>query len=433
MKITLHKNQGIVFRSTSRFKVIAAGRRFGKTVMACVILFYEALRNKDSVYWLVAPTYGQAKELAWDILLKMIPEELMAKKPNESELKITLRNGSSIHLKGADNPDTLVGRGLRGMVIDEVAKIRNHKRVWEEILRPSLSDYQGFCIFISTPMGKNYFWELWLKGQRKEEGYESWQFKTVDNPFIPRSEIKAAQATTSERYFRQEYEASFEDFTGLIWPEFDPKKDVIEPFEIPSWWECLGVIDTAVSGTTASLKVFVDDKECLYVVSEFYDQDKRVSEVCAAIRSWNPGKWIMDPAAKINNRRDSEGKLYSLYNEFVEHGIVANPAENEVLGGINRVAELFKAGKIKIFKNCKNLIAELERYHWAEQREVISGITRPQPYKHFDHACDCLRYAVMSRPYSPEKPKEFSSGLTVESYLEQVEYQQMVRSGGLND
>lgn len=395
MKITLHRNQGTVFRSTSRFKVVAAGRRFGKTVLACVILFCHALQNKDRIYWLVAPTYGQAKELAWDILLKMIPPNLMAKKPNESELKITLRTGSTIHLKGADNPETLVGRGLSGLVIDEVTKIRNHKRVWEEILRPTLADYKGFCLFISTPMGKNYFWELWTKGQRKEEDYESWQFKSADNPFIDRAEIESARRTSSDRYFKQEWEASFEDFTGLVWPEFEYKKHVVEPFEIPKWWETIGAIDPAMAGTTASLFGAVDEDGCLYITGEYYEQNRRVSEVSDSIRG-KCSRWVIDPASQIRSV-NREGRLFSIFDEFSDNGICPRPAENDVDAGINRVAEYLKQGKIKIFKTCKNLLAEIERYHWTEERETVGGIQRPKPYKAFDHAVDCFRYLVMSR------------------------------------
>jgi len=374
-----------------------------------VILFYNALKNKDGVYWYVAPTYGQAKELAWDILNRMIPVELMKKKPNESELKITLLNGATIHLKGADNPETLVGRGLRGIIIDEVAKIRNNKRVWEEILRPSLSDYQGFAVFISTPQGKDYFWDLWMKGQRKEDGYESWQFKTEDNPFIPRSEIKAAQDTMTDRYFRQEYEASFEDFTGLVWPEFDEKLCVIDPFEIPNWWESVSAIDTAMSGTTAALKAVIDEYGCIYIVSEYYEQNKRASEVSEAIRDWNPGAWYIDPAAKIKNVPRA-GQLFGLFDEYADNGIHAWPAENDVNAGINRVAEYFRAGKLKIFRNCTNLIQEIEKYHWSDERETNSGILTPKPYKSFDHACDAMRYIVMSRKSKAVKTVAIKEG-----------------------
>lgn len=403
MEITLHMCQGIVFQSTSRFKVIAAGRRFGKTVLACIILFLEALKNKDGIYWLVAPTYGQAKELAWNILIRMIPMEMLAKRPNESELKFSFKNGAEIHLKGADNPDTLVGRGLRGLVIDEVARIRNHQRVWEEILSPSLSDYQGFCIFISTPQGKNYFWQLFMKGQKKEDGFESWQFKTEDNPHIPRSEIKAAEDRMNERYFRQEYLASFEDYTGMVYPEFNNKTHVITPFEIPAWWERVGTIDPAMSGTTACLYGAVDENGKLFIFGEYYEQNRRASEVSDVIRG-KCERWYIDPASQVRTS-SRQGNLYSLFDEYADNGVYPIIAENDVFAGINRVAEYFKNGRLKIFANCKNLIAELERYHWSEERETSLGILEPKPYKAFDHACDCLRYLVMSRVQGAKEPK----------------------------
>lgn len=407
MKLKLHHCQGIVYLSTSRFKVIAAGRRFGKTVLACIILFLEAMKNKDGIYWLVAPTYGQAKELAWNILIKMIPQEVLMKKPNESELKFSFKNGAEIHLKGADNPDTLVGRGLKGLVIDEVARIRNHRRVWEEILSPSLSDYQGWCIFISTPQGKNYFWELFIKGQKKEEDFESWQFKTEDNPYIPRSEIKAAKDRMNERYFRQEYEACFEDYTGLVWPEFEYKKHVIDPIEIPNWYEKVGAIDPAISGTTCALFGATDENGVLYITGEYYEQNMRVSEASDVIRG-KCSRWYIDPASR---RKDTirQGQIYSLFDEYSDNGIYPICAENDVDAGINRVAEYFKKGKVKIFSTCKNLIAELERYHWSEEREGGLGIAKPQPYKAYDHACDALRYLIMSRASESLQPKPHST------------------------
>lgn len=398
MKITLHRNQGIVFKSTSRFKVLAAGRRFGKTILACVILFVNCLRVKNGLFWYVSPTYKQTKQIAWKILLRLIPREVLAKKPNETELSFVFKNGTELVLKGADNPDSLRGTGLDGLVVDEFASIRNAHSVWQEVLRPALTDKLGWCLFIGTPKGKNAFWELWMKGQRKEDGFESWRFKTEDNPFIPRSEIKEAQSQLNERYFRQEYEASFEDFTGLIWPEFEEKIHVIDPIEIPDWWEKTSVIDTAVSGTTAALRSAVDDAGCVYVFTEYYEQNKRVSEVTESILPWEPKLWLIDPAAKIRNQRNSLGNLYSLYDEYSDNGIMAWPAENDVNAGINRVAEYFKNNRIKIFRNCKNLIDEISKYHWAEERETVSGIAVAKPFKHYDHACDCLRYLIMGRP-----------------------------------
>jgi len=333
--------------------------------------------------------------ISWEMLLKMTPEHLIAKK-NEVELEVQLINGSSICLKGADNEDSLRGVGLDYVVLDEYASMKPN--VWQEIIRPMLTDRQAPALFIGTPKGKNHFWQLWMKGQRKENGYNSYQAKTEDNPYIPRSEIKEAKAQMSERNFRQEHEASFEDFTGLIWPEFDENTHVIEPKEIPDWWETVACIDVAVSGTTAALLAAIDDAGCIYFIKEYYEQNKRASEVMDAIKHWNPKLWLIDPAAKIKNQRNALGNLYTLYDEYSDTGIQPWPAENDVMAGINRFAEYLKNNKIKIFNTLTNYRAELMIYHWAEERETTLGVSKPVPYKDKDHLCDAGRYIVMSRP-----------------------------------
>lgn len=403
MVITLHRNQGIVFQSTSRFKVLAAGRRFGKTILACVILFISCLRIKNGLFWYVSPTYKQTKQIAWKILLKLIPARVLAKKPNETELSFQFKNGTELVLKGADNPDSLRGTGLDGLVVDEYASIRNAKSVWEEVLRPSLTDKLGWCLFIGTPKGKNAFWEIFMKGQRREDGYESWRFKTEDNPFIDRSEIREAQEQLSERFFRQEYEASFEDYTGLIWPEFDGKVHVIDPMVLPVHYERIAALDPAITGITASLAAYVDENGGLYIAEEYYEKDKRASEVAEVIKG-RADRWWCDPAGnkKTENRK---GVMFSLFDEYAENGIHMMAAQNDVNAGINRVAEYFKAGKINIFRNCHNLIRELERYHWSDEKETSNGMLQPKPFKSNDHACDCLRYLVMSR-FESKKPDE---------------------------
>jgi len=432
--IHLHKNQGTVLGSTSRFKVLAAGRRFGKTILACVVLFLGCLKIKNGLFWYVSPTYKQTKQIAWKILLRLIPEQFLAKKPNETELSFTFKNGTELVLKGADNPDSLRGTGLDGLVIDEFASIRNAQSVWQEVLRPALTDKLGWCFFIGTPKGKNAFWELWMKGQRKEDGFESWRFKTEDNPFINRSEIKEAESSLNDRYFRQEYEASFEDYTGLVWPEYsdDPKHGcVVDPFEIPEWWEKIGVIDVAVSGTTAALLAAIDESGTVYFIKEYYERNKRASEVMDAIKGWNPSMWLIDPAAKIKNQRNSLGELYTLYDEYSDCGIMPYPAENDVDAGINRFGEYLKAGRIKVFSSLKNYRSELVIYHWADERETVNGISRPVPYKAKDHLCDCGRYVIMSRPARAEKEEVIVKGSFEE--WDWMEKRQSMRRGNANE
>jgi PBSX family phage terminase large subunit len=385
---------------------VVAGRRWGKTRLAIITLIYKAVSKKTKV-WLIAPTYKQAEMIAWKLLQELIPPTSIAKK-NEVKLSLELDNGSEICLKGADNEDSLRGVGLDYCVLDEYAQMKPN--VWHEIVRPMLTDTKGGALFIGTPQGKNALWELYTKGQREEDGFRSWTFRTVDNPYIDSEEIEQAKKELPERYFRQEYEASFEDYIGLIYPEFN-KEHVIEPFYIPNMYPRVATIDPALSGTTAVLKAAVNEDGDLIIYDEFYEQNKRASEVAESVKEENV-TWYIDPsAAKPEMQR--EGKLYSFHDEYSEAGIHTLPAESDIEAGINRMGEWFKRNKIKIFKTCKNLIWELERYHWSEERETVSGMVKPKPYKKDDHLCDCLRYLVMSRqdkarfkeePINPNSP-----------------------------
>ena len=403
LEFKLHENQAKVWESPSRYRVLVAGRRFGKTTLAVVELIISALSKPDSLLWYVSPTYRQSKMICWKLLQKLLPPELTVKK-NESELSVQFANGSIIELKGADNRDSLRGTGLDGIVIDEFASIYDNWAVWNEILRPSLADKKGWVLFIGTPKGKDAFYELWVRGERKDRDWHSWRFKTTDNPFIDPKEIEDAKLESPERYFRQEFEASFEDFHGLIYPEFKHKYHVVDPIKIPKGVNRVAAIDPAITGTTGVLKCFIDEDGDLYIYSEYYEKNKRVSEIAERIQE-DDIFWIIDPSA-LKRGGTKEGKLYSLYNEFSDYGISPYLAEKDVDAGINRTGEYFKRNRIKIFKNCTNLIWELERYHWSEVKETIKGETKAKPFKKDDHLADCLRYIIMSRPTSPRFEEE---------------------------
>lgn len=396
LNLDLHTNQFKIHKDKSRFRVLVAGRRFGKTTLAIDELIENALQSKHPC-WYIAPTYKQAKMIAWEMLLHKLPRELIESK-NEVELTVKMIVGAPICLKGADNEDSLRGAGLAFVVLDEYAMMK--RNVWQEIVRPMLTDTKGKALFIGTPQGKNALWELFIKGQRKENEFSSYQFKTVDNPFIDPLEVEQARTQLSETYFKQEYEASFEDYTGLIWPEYT-EKHLIEPYPIPQNYPRIAAIDPAMSGTTGVLKAAIDEDGNLIIYAEYYEQNKRVSEVAEVIK--DNLRWFIDPASAMRNMT-KDGQLYSIYNEYADNGINATPGENDVEAGINRVAEYFKSGKIKIFKTCKNLVYEIERYHWSEERETVSGVMKPKPFKSLDHLCDCLRYLVMSRSQNALRP-----------------------------
>lgn len=365
------------------------------------MLMRKALARPKANVWYTAPYYAQAKMICWKMIQDILPKEIVKKK-NESELWIDLINDSRISLKGCDNEDSLVGTGLDYIVPDEYALYKPH--VWPKILRPMLADTSGGALFIGTPRGKNAFYELYIKGQRHEIGWESWQFPTSANPFIPLAEIAEAKATLPSRYFKQEYEASFEDYVGLIYPEFNQSIHIIDPFDIPKHYKKIGVIDPAISGITGVLKAAIDEQGDLIIYSEYYERDKRVSEVCKEVQEEDVD-WYIDPASKARAQR-KEGHLYSLYDEYYDYGIMARLGNSDVDSGINRVGEYLKRQKIKIFSTLKSLPWEFERYHWAEEHETKAGITRAKPYKKDDHLMDCIKMLVASRYKDTLKPEE---------------------------
>jgi predicted phage terminase large subunit-like protein len=199
-----------VWQDTHRFKVIAAGRRGGKTRFAVWRLLVEALQGVPLAdYLYVAPTQGQARDIAWDLIKELGKDVIIPGGCHMNNMTIKLVNGVTIKLKGGDRPDTMRGLSIGFVVIDEYADIKPH--VWEEIIRPALSDRQGHAVFIGTPMGRNHFYDLYNKARLGQlEGYAAWHFTTADNPYIPKEEIASAKKTMSSYAFRQEFMASFE-------------------------------------------------------------------------------------------------------------------------------------------------------------------------------------------------------------------------------
>jgi len=217
LKVTLHDAQMQIFKSDKRFKVASCGRRFGKSYLAAWVLIIKALQSPDKDVFYVAPTFQQAKDILWSIL-KDVGQSVI-KSTHENTATITLVNDRKIYLKGSDRPDTLRGVGLAYVVMDEYASMK--PEVWEMILRPTLADVKGGALFIGTPAGKNHFHKLWLEAQLPEnkEDWESYQFVSTDNPFLDPSEIETAKKSMSTQAFRQEFEATFESFSGGVFQE----------------------------------------------------------------------------------------------------------------------------------------------------------------------------------------------------------------------
>ena len=217
LKVELLPWQQEVFADKTRFKVIVAGRRCGKSRLSALSLLIEGLKcPKGSAVMYVAPTQGQARQIIWDLLLDLGREVIATTHVNN--LDITLINGAKIYVRGSDRPDTLRGVSLTYLVLDEVADIKPD--TWEKVLRAALSDKKGNALFIGTPKGRNWFYDMYLLGDSGEdEEWKSWHFTTKDNPLIDPKEIEGAKKTLSSFAFKQEYEASFDNAGAGVFKE----------------------------------------------------------------------------------------------------------------------------------------------------------------------------------------------------------------------
>ena len=204
-----HPGQAAVHDHPARWKVLAAGRRWGKTRLGVHECLDYASQGKRA--WWVAPNYKMS-EVGWRPLRRMGAK--IGAEVRKVDRQIVLPNGGEVTVRSADNPDTLRGEGLDFVVLDECAFVP--EAAWNEALRPSLSDRQGRAMFISTPKGQNWFYRAWVKGQEGGEEWQSWKLPTADNPYIEPAEIEAARRNLPERIFNQEYLAIFLDDAGGV-------------------------------------------------------------------------------------------------------------------------------------------------------------------------------------------------------------------------
>ena len=207
LNIELLPWQQEVWNDNRRFKIVAAGRRTGKSRLAAWMLIVNALQAERGHVFYVAPTQGQARDIMWQTLLELGHPVVASSHINN--LQIKLINGSTISLKGSDRPETMRGVSLKFLVMDEYADMK--PETFEQILRPALADQKGSALFIGTPMGRNHFYELYKYAELEDdETYRAWHFTSYDNPLLDPSEIDTAKKSMSSYAFRQEFMASFE-------------------------------------------------------------------------------------------------------------------------------------------------------------------------------------------------------------------------------
>lgn len=401
--VSLSDWQKRVWKDLHRYIIVNCGRRAGKTTLVAWKLLYLAIQKEKQVLWYVAPTYKQAKNILWEMLIEMIPSVAIDKR-NETELKFTLKNGSRIEVKGADNVDSLRGVHIDFCVFDECAFMDKWEQIWK-VMRPTLADSKAACMFISTPNGFNHFKEL--ANNKTNDGklifdvpeHSYHHYTTYENPYLDRAEIDTMKREMTEDAFQQEIMGEFRKMSGLIYKEFNRDVHMVTvPFErLDTNWTYTRSIDFGFGHKTALCYFAISpDQHEIYLYDGLYVAGFTDRQIADVVKVKDKGKYITYPVA------DSAQPMSIA--ELQTFGVSFNPVDkgkDSVRNGIKKVAELLKVRNdngrptLMINKDLNWAADEFERYRWIENREDRTEF-REIPYKANDDAMDAIRYFAMS-------------------------------------
>lgn len=372
----LHKTQKVVAEDNHRFRVVNCGRRWGKTTLSILEMVAKAVSKNGRHIAYIAPTYQQARDIAWTELKKLCKPVIVTTNEARLEIVVKTQDGgtSTIWLRGWESIETLRGQRFDFIVIDEIAMMRKFWVNWQEVIRPTLTDSKGEVLFISTPKGFNHFYELY---NTDDVDYKSFHYTTYDNPELTKEEIDKAKQEMHEDKFSQEYLADFRKQEGLIYKEFNRDLHIYDK-EVTRVVETIAGVDFGFNNPTCVLHIKKDFDGVLWVDDEWYVKGRTEQQIADYIKSCKFNAIYPDPenpsAISVLNR---EG----LPVREVKKG------KDSVESGISQVRDMFMTNRLMINKNCQNLISELETYCTDEDGKIV---------KENDHALDALRYMVMS-------------------------------------
>ena len=382
-----HPGQRAIMSHGARFRVVACGRRWGKSTLAAHLALERALEENGATIWWVAPTYDQANDYGFDNMTPLLSPDVLADEPKRTKpRKISLDNGSSISFRSAEREDSLRGGGVDFLVIDEAGSVP--ERAWTEELRPTLSDTLGDLLAIGTPKGRNWFYRWFQRGQSADHpDAASWQAPTHQNTRVPNSEIESAREDMPERVFEQEYLAQFVDDTGGV---FENVRENVESYPLP----------VAPEDATEPYAIGVDFARFEdFTVVVVLDRDGRV----VAFRRMNETTWT-----RIQNTVEQLAETYSpntaavdatrdnkIVQDLEDAGISVEPvsfSSSKKRTLIENLITRLETGEIILPSEANALINELEvfEYDMAESGKV----SYHAPTGFHDDTVDALALAV---------------------------------------
>ena len=395
--LLLYPDQATVLKDPARFKLIEAGRRWGKTITLLVWLIQQSMKRKGEMSWYIAPQFNQAHDIAWELLLNMLPRDAIEHVDNR-KLTVTFawksRGGrpSRLALKGSDKPDSLRGVRLAAAGLDEAAFQKSF--VYDRVVEPMLADLQAPMLAVSSPK-VGWFTKMVDKAREGAKGYadyKTWHFTIYDNPFIRREEIERIRSRTPEHEWLQEYMAQRVDFSGVVYPEFDEGKHIYDRGshyrDLSGWKKMLG-IDWGSDDPTGVTWGAVAPAEQSDAVNGIHLPAGGI--ICTdehMQNGWDPARHCR----LIHDRSDKSGWELSHENTVIDQSTFRQEAKDRL-----SIADDFRKhlgftpsrsiknldisqGYLKIFlrndwihisSKCRSLIAALRDYEWGDHEPDV--------------------------------------------------------------
>jgi hypothetical protein len=396
----------------TRFRVVLAGRRGGKTHLAVREICRFASKPGATV-WMLANSRQQIKSLVWTKLKKKLNSLNWILDTNESELTIRLVNNSMICLKSAEQGDNLRGESISFICIDEFCDI-DLEEIWNQIIRPSLSDQKGHALFTGTPKAGNQTARDLYDNHLTKKNWASFSYTTEQGGFVDADEIEQARQDLSPKVFSQEYLANWENFAGIIFNEFGQHNitEVRKPTETETVF-----IGMDFNVTPMSAVIGRQTRTGIEVYDEIYLDNSNTTEMIAEIRSRYPRNPVVvfpDPAG-VQRRASANGNTDIKLLEMAGFQTRYHRQHPLVRDRINSGNSLFfkrddGSTRFTIDPACKKTIACFK--NWAYKSESMT----PSKDSGFDHGADAATYMIqflfpINKPIAPSAPQRFGHAL----------------------
>ena len=392
-----------VHDSGARMRVNVQGRRSGKSYSSAKEAEVEFIKPNTRT-WVVAPTYDLGDKIAREIdatLFKKVGFPCSSRQYDRGRLRYAKGiNGSELWIKTADAPDSLLGEGLDLLIVDEAATIP--KLIWEQYLRPTLSDRLGRALFPTTPRGYNWIYDLYKLGQSDNPGWDSWQHPSWMSQYF-KDDIEALKAELTDATFRQEYGAEFTTYAGKVYP-FDRDKHV-KVLKYDKRWPTYVSIDFGYRMPSVGWYQVgsVNGQPEIHLIDEIvHEENIKTSQLAQMIlkrnrdKGYNIHKYYGDPAGAGVQAQSGLGDIEIFRQNGVTVNYTTNKINRDISTGIDHVRSFIENanGLSRFFMDhsCKGHIEDFENYRYPEAKAGRALKEEPLKDGYHDHSCDETRY-----------------------------------------